>query len=157
MLSCEQLSHPPSEGVTIGTGALRPASVHSMMCRVARNINNVLIRRPANGLELPWYAVLSSLSILEPDNRLNGTTCDFIRSSPHLCDTDIDIIDRACESKEIDGYEEHRQFCQIARHYDGVGSQQRRKSLEYSMVRFSIGQVFKHRLLQYKMSSSSFF
>ena len=154
LLSYEQLYHPAAQLTTIGPGALRPASVPSMMCRVARNIINAVNRRPANGLELAWFAALSSLSILDPDRYLRGRICDFIRSSPSLCVTDIDVVEALCESEAIDGYGEHREFCQRVRQLDTEGVPPKRKSSTYSMVRFSIGQVFTHRLFQYDLVHS---
>jgi hypothetical protein len=151
VLSHEQLHHPLEGFGTVGTAETRPASPESMMFRVARNIINAFNRRPASGLELPWFAALSVLTILEPNLNLGDRVCDFIRSHPSLCDTDLDTIELLCRSRQIDGYEieDHMEFCRLTRQHDTVGPPQKRRWEDYAAVKHNIGKVFKHRLFRY--------
>jgi hypothetical protein len=143
------LAYGRSEQTGAGIGTLPPASVSSMMCRVAGNVINAINRRPTSGLELPWFAALSTLAALEEDNYLLGRVCDFIRATPFLNETDLDVVEEACEDTEMDGWQAHAEFCRQMRNYDEVGRPPKRKSSEYAMVRFDIGQVFKHRLYRF--------
>jgi hypothetical protein len=120
-----------------------------MMCRVSRNIVNAINGRPTNGLELLWFAALSSVTILDPDNYLFGRLCDVIRTHPSLSETDLDIIEGTCGSQQFEGSDDHMEFCRQERYYDQVGRPPRLKSEDYWMVRFSIGQVFTHGMFQY--------
>ena len=148
-LTYGDLGHPLSQGGPLPRGILRPAGVVAMMCRVARNIINSINRRPTNGLELPWFAALSALTILESNFYLYGRLCDFVRATPSLCDTDIDIIEEACMYQAVVESVDHLEFCRLARYYDIVGRPPKRRAAEYSSVKFRIGQIFKHRLFQF--------
>ena len=130
-------------------GALQPATVSSMMCRVSRNIVNAINGRPASGLELSWFAALTSVTILEPNDYLYGRLCDVIWTHPSLSETDLDIIELISGSHDFDGSDDHLESCRQARHYDQVGRPPKLKSEDYWMVRFSVGQIFNHRLFQY--------
>lgn len=143
------LSDPLSQGGPLPRGMLRPAGVVAMMRRVAHNIIHSINQRPANGLELPWFAALSALTILESDFYLYGRLCDFVRATPSLCDTDIDTIEQACMYPAVDEYEDHLEFCRLARYYDTVGPPPKKRTHEYSSVKFRIGQIFKHRLFEF--------
>lgn len=131
-------------------GALQPASVSSMMCRVSRNIVNAINGRPTGGLEFSWFAALTSVTILEPNQYLYGRLVDVIWTHPSLSETDLDIIELICGSHHFDGSEGHLALCRQARHYDQVGRPPKLKSEDYWMVRYSIGMVFKHRRFQYE-------
>lgn len=148
-MSYEELSQPLHEAGGLAPEALRPASVHSMMCRVSRNIVNAVSRRPANGLELAWFAALTSLSILEPDQYLFGRLCDFIHLNQSFVETDISMIESICDKEEVDNFEEHLAFCRKVRSFDEHGPHTKRKTRDYSMVRYSVGHIFKHRAFQY--------
>jgi F-box protein 21 len=148
----EELSDPLSQGELLLRGTLRPAGVGAMMSRVARNIVNSINRRPTKGLELPWFAALSALTILEPDYYLYGRLCDFIRTTPSLCDTDIDIIEQACMNPLVDQHDDHMEFCRLARYYDKVGRPPKSRGSEDHSVQFKVGQIFKHRLFQFNAS-----
>jgi Transglutaminase-like superfamily len=134
--------------VASAASAFRPGSVSSMMCRVSRNIVNAINGRPTTGLELSWFAALSSVTILDPDNYLFARLCDVIRTHPSLNETDLDIIEGACGSQQFEGSDDHMEFCRQERYYDQVGRPPRLKSEDYWMVRFSIGQVFTHRMFK---------
>lgn len=149
ILSHQQLSNPFGGFASVGIVETQPASLKSMMFRVARNIINAFNRRPSSGLELPWFAALSVLTIITPNLNLGDKVCNFIRNHPSLCDTDIDAIELACGSREIDDYEDHMDFCRIARQHDVTGPPQKRKTGEYATVQYSVGQIFKHRLFWY--------
>jgi len=149
VLSQLQLGHPFEGLHAVGTAETRPASPESMMFRVARNIINAFDRRPASGLEVPCFAALSIMAMLEPNLDLGHRVCDFIRSHPSLCDTDIDTIKLACSSREADGYEDHLEFYRLAQQHDAEGPPQKRRSEDYRDVRHNIGQIFRHRLFEY--------
>jgi hypothetical protein len=101
-----------------------------------------------NGLELSWFAALSSVTILEPDDYLFGRLCDVIRTHPSLSQTDVDIIEAACTTGWFEGSDDHKEFCRQARHYDETGRPPRLKSEDFWMARFGLGQIFEHRLFQ---------
>jgi len=150
ILTYDELSSPLSQGGSLPLSILRPAGVCSMMCRVAGNIINSINREPTtNGLQLPWLAALSAITILESDHYLYRRLCDFIRNTPSLCDTDIDIIEQACIHPAVGQFGDRLEFCRLARHQDTVGRLPKRRASEYSSVRFTIGQIFKHRLFQF--------
>lgn len=149
MLKYEELAEALSPAGSLTRDTLKPATVGSVVCRVARNIVNSINRRPTNGLELPWFAALSALTILESDYYLYGRLCDFIRTTPSLCDTDIDILEHACMYPAIDQHEDHLKFCELARYYDRVGRNPKKRTSDDASVRFKVGQIFKHRLFQF--------
>jgi hypothetical protein len=109
-LSYTELLQPLDLAGALGHEALRPASVRSMMSRVARNIVNGVARRPSNDIELPWFAALTCLSILESGEHLLGRLCDFIRAHPSFVETDLATMESISSSKEIDGSEAYVEF-----------------------------------------------
>lgn len=149
-MSYAELSQPLDVEGALGHEALRPASVRSMMYRVARNIVNAVARRPSNDIELPWFAALTCLSILEPDEHLSGRLCDFIRAHPSFVETDLATMESICSSNEIDGSEDHVDFCRKTRVLDEQGPRRKRKTHQFTMVQYSVGHVFKHRVFQYQ-------
>lgn len=149
-LSYTELSQPADIAGALGHEALRPASVRSMMYRVARNIVNAVARRPSHGIELPWFAALTCLSILEPDEHLRGRLCDFIRAHQSFVETDLATMESISSSNEIDGSEDHVEFCRKTRILDEQGPRSKRKTYQFLTVQYSVGQVFKHLVFQYQ-------
>jgi len=131
-----------------GSDAFNSASVSSMLSRVARNIINAINRRPNSGVELPWFAALSCLTLLDPDNYIFGRLCDFVRDSPSLVETELRAVEIACETFRIDGYLHHMAFCSQIRQWDDLGRPPKRRSFAFALVQYRIGQVFRHRVFQ---------
>jgi hypothetical protein len=149
-LSYAELSQPLAIAGALGHEALRPASVRSMILRVARNILNAVVRRPSHDIELPWFAALTCFNILEPDEHLLGRVCDFIRAHQSFVETDLATIESICISNELGGSEDHLEFCRKTRVLDEHGPRSKRKTYQFLTVQYSVGQVFKHRVFQYE-------